>query len=158
MKRLIPLALLPVLLLPGAAAQTTDFVLPDAYVQMLRSDLRAKKKQMIVEALGLTDAQGEKFWPVHREYENELARLTDMRVKNIKEFLAAWNDLTDAKAKAIGERALAFQEQRVLLQKKYFALISKAVSPSVAARFFQIEWQILNALDMQLSSELPMIK
>jgi hypothetical protein len=158
MKKLTPLAIVPFFLASTLPAQTRTEVLPDSYIQMLRSDVKAKKKEYIVEALGLTDAQGEKFWPLHREYENELARLTDMRVKNIKEFLDVWNDLTDAKAKEIGERTFQFQEGRVKLMKKYFGLMSKAVSPSVAARFFQIELQMLNALDMQLAAELPMIK
>jgi Spy/CpxP family protein refolding chaperone len=48
-------------------------------VQLLRSDIRSAKKQIIAENMKLTDAQAEKFWPVYDAYTQETTKLGDAR-------------------------------------------------------------------------------
>ena len=48
-------------------------------IQLLRSDIRSAKKQIIAENMKLTDAQGERFWPVYDAYTQETTKLGDAK-------------------------------------------------------------------------------
>jgi hypothetical protein len=58
----------------------------EAYVEMLRSDVRAQKAALVAEAMQLSDAEASAFWPLFREYENGLAKVNDERVALLKDF------------------------------------------------------------------------
>ena len=53
-----------------------------AYVELLRSDLRAQKVAIITEVMQFTEAEDAKFWPIYREYETELAKINDDRMRS----------------------------------------------------------------------------
>ena len=55
-------------------------------VQLLRSDIRSAKKQIIAENMKLTDAQAEKFWPVYDAYTQETTKLGDASYALVKEY------------------------------------------------------------------------
>jgi len=54
-------------------------------IELLRSDIRSTKKQIIAANMKLTDAQAEKFWPVYDAYAQETTKLGDGRYALIKE-------------------------------------------------------------------------
>lgn len=147
------LCLLLLIAMPSlAAADETE-----KYIEMLRSDLRATKTQIHTEALELTDEQATAFWPIQREYENELAKLGDQRLELIKEYGANYPNLAPDMAKDLVDRAFKLEEKRLSLLKKYTDKIAKKVSPITAARFAQIE-SVLNALvDLQIRANLPIM-
>ena len=53
----------------------------EKYVELMRSDLRNGKTELLTHALNLSDADGQKFWPIQREYETELAKVGDQRIQ-----------------------------------------------------------------------------
>ncbi|MBV9222540.1 MAG: hypothetical protein JOY85_00815, partial [Acidobacteriaceae bacterium] len=108
--------------------------------------------------LTLSDEQAKKFWPLQRSYENDLTKLGDNRFEVIQEYAKNWHDLSDQTAKDLGKRHLDYQKKRVDLQSKYFDRMSKEISPTVAAKFFQIETQMEALIDLQIASSLPLIK
>lgn len=67
-----------------------------AYVELLRSDVRARKVGIITEVMQFTDAEDAKFWPVYRENETELAKVNDDRLALIKEYAVSYDKMTDA--------------------------------------------------------------
>jgi hypothetical protein len=142
------LALVPAL----ASAQGLE-----KYIEMLRTDLRTAKVALITEALELTDAQGTNFWPIQREYETELAKLQDARLAMIKQYAADYESMDDAKATAIIKEGFKLTEQRSALLKKYAGKISKSVSPTIAARYVQVESFVQALVDVQVRGEVPLI-
>lgn len=153
MKKLALLPLFLMLVAPTFAA--ADDI--EKYVEMLRSDLRSAKTEIHTEALGLTDAQGQAFWPIQREYETELAKLGDLRMQLIKDYAAAYETLTPEIAKSLVDRAFKLESSRLDLLKKYTKKVSKATTPIVAARFAQIESIINSLVDLQIRAETPLV-
>ena len=102
---------------PAAAADTREVNLR-AYVELLRSDLRAQKVAIITEVMQFTEAEDAKFWPVYREYEAELAKINDDRIALIKEYAANYDTLTDATADRLAQRALDLEARRHALKVK----------------------------------------
>ncbi len=130
----------------------------DAYIELLRSDARTQKVAVVAEALQLTDEESTAFWPVHREYELELSKIIDDRIELIKNYAQNYDNLTNEKAKELARKVFALEKRRTKLKKKYFKKFEKALSAIIAAKFIQVESQINLLIDLQIASELPLIK
>ncbi len=130
----------------------------ETYIELLKSDIRTQKVAIITQAMGLTDEESSAFWPVHREYELELSKMIDDRIALIKDYIQNFDDLTDEKAREIAKRVFALEKRRTKLKKKYFKRFERALSATIAAKFIQVENQINLLIDLQIASELPLIK
>jgi hypothetical protein len=141
----------------GRAQNSTNGV-PEGYIALLRSDVQAKKVDIIRQNLTLTDEQANKFWPLQRSYENDLSKLGDDRLNVIRDYAKNWDNLSDSTAKDLGNRLLDYQKKRVDLRKKYFDRISKEITPTIAAKFFQVELQMEDLIDLEIASSVPLVK
>lgn len=130
----------------------------DQEIQLLRSDLRSEKKQVVAANMTLTDAQAEKFWPVYDAYTQETTKLNDTRLALIKEYANNYNNMTDAEASSLTKRALALDESFVKLRQSWLPKFEKVISPKQTAAFFQIDRRIALLIDLQLASEIPLAK
>ena len=129
-----------------------------AYVELLRSDVRSQKIAILTELLELTEAQDKAFWPIYREYDRELTVLSDERVANIQEYAKSYPDVSDAVADKLILKALDIQARRGALLSKYYERMKQALTPKTAAKFIQIEHQLLMLIDLQISAALPVVE
>jgi hypothetical protein len=132
----------------------------DRYIELLRSDMKAKKTAVLTEALALSDAEGKTFWPIYREYEVELATWGDKRYATIKQYAKAYNAevVDDAIAEDLAKRFMDLQSDRLALMHKYYKKLAGAVSPMRAAQFLQAEHQISLIVDLEIASEVPFLE
>jgi hypothetical protein len=142
---------------PPVAEDTRDVNLR-AYVQLLRSDISAQKHAIITDMMQFTEEEDAKFWPIYREYEAELTRINDDRVAGIEEYSAAYGNMTDEIADRLAHTALDLEARRTALKAQYYDRFQAALSAKTAARFLQVENQILLILDLQVASLLPIIQ
>jgi hypothetical protein len=145
-----------------ARAQTQAASQPDdlrSVLEMARSDLNGYKIRTFNEVMKLTGPEAEKFWPLYRNYEKELAAVGDRKLVLIKEFAALHvaGTLNDKNADDLAKRWLKNTQDRLDLWKKYHQQISKAVSPIRAAQFLQIEHQMALFVDVNIAAEIPVI-
>ncbi|MFV1974571.1 MAG: hypothetical protein ACC651_02435, partial [Candidatus Scalindua sp.] len=127
----------------------------EAYIELLKSDLRTQKVAVLTEAMKFTDEGSTAFWPIHREYELELSKIIDDRIELIKDYAQNYDNLTNEKAKELARTVFDLEKRRTKLKKKYFKKFEKALSAVVAAKFVQVENQINLLIDLQIASELP---
>jgi len=130
----------------------------DSYIELLKTDLKANKKAIITDVMEFTEDQSEVFWPIYREYEFELDKLSDKRISNIKDFANNYDMLTDEKAKQLIDNAFDFQEDRLDLNKKYHKKFAEALGPIAAAKYMQLEYEIQLLVDLSINSNLPLAK
>lgn len=145
------------LLLIGTAAQAQDYDV-NAYLEMLRSDVKTEKIAIITEVMEFTEEESSAFWPVYRKYEFDLAKITDQRIALIKDYAAHYNEMTDEKAKELIDTSIKLQEKRLDIKKKYFKSFQKVLPTIKAAKLTQLEQQINLLIDLQIAAELPLIK
>jgi hypothetical protein len=131
-----------------------------AYLEILRSDFNADKVALYNRVMQLSEPEAKKFWPIYRDYERELMKLSDQRLELIRDFFSREEagKLTDEASKEIADRWLKGVQARVDLWKKYHQKLSKAVSPTRAAQFLQLENQIALFIDIAIASEMPAIQ
>ena len=137
-----------------ATAQTESLNLT-AYAELLRSDIRAEKVAILTELMAFTEAEDAAFWPIYREYDNELAALGDERVKLIADYARSYDTLTDETADSLAKRALDLEARRHAVKAKYYDRFRTALKPRTALRFLQVEHQLQLLIDLQISAALP---
>lgn len=130
----------------------------DSFVELLRSDLRTQVRAIVTDAMQLSEAEEAPFWEVYREYETERAAIGDMRVALIKDYAQAYNSMTDETADELMKRAIAIDEKRLALDKKYYKKFAKATSAITAAKFGQVMNQVDLLVDLQIAAEMPLVE
>jgi hypothetical protein len=138
-------------------AETKDVNLR-AYVELLRADVRAQKVAFITEVMEFTGAEDKAFWPIYRAYDAELSTINDERVTGIEEYARNYEKVSDELADKLAMKALELEAQRTALKQKYYARLKAALSPKTAARFLQVENQLLLIIDLQITASLPIVK
>lgn len=153
------LAVLGLVLTLGALMPATEAAAQgEPYLELLRTDLQTDKVAIMTQALQLTEEQGAVFWPIYREYQNKLSSLGDVKIANIKDFAANYENMTADKASDLAKAAFDNQEKQLKLLKKTHKKVSKAIDPIVAGRFYQVENVLLNVIGLQISAEMPLLK
>jgi hypothetical protein len=79
-----------------------------------------------------------------------------LRIANIKEYANSYQQLTDAKADELIRNAMSYQKQRSELLSRYYERMKQEMGAVTAARFVQVENQLLMIIDLQITSELPL--
>jgi len=126
------------------------------YIDLLRQDVRQQKAEIMGSVLALSADEAAKFWPIYNDYDAQLTKLNDERIANIKEYARTYSQLTDEKADELIQKALAYQNQRRELFAKTYGRVKQAIGAIDAARFAQIEHQLLLIIDLQIASSLPL--
>ncbi|MGB8889864.1 MAG: Spy/CpxP family protein refolding chaperone [Candidatus Korobacteraceae bacterium] len=130
----------------------------DQEVQLLRSDIRSAKKQIIAENMKLTDAQAEKFWPVYDAYTHETTELGDASYALVKEYAQNYWDMTDAQADSLIDKMAALDVQTATLRQEWIPKFRKVLTGKQNALFFQLDRRINLLLDLQFAANIPLVK
>lgn len=138
---------------PAPAPQAEQNI--NQYIDLMRKDVRSQKSAIMDTVMQLDPDQAAKFWPIYRDYDAELKKLNDLRVANIKEYANSYNNLTDAKADELIQNAISYQKQRMELLARYYDRVKESLGAVAAARFMQVEQQLLLIIDLQIDSSLP---
>lgn len=126
-----------------------------AYEQLLRADIDAKRETIIKEIMEFSDSEAKVFWPIFRKYDMERKQLDQAEAQLVSEYAEAYQNISDEKADQLLSKSFELEAQRARLKKKYFDMMKKALSPRVAAKFFEVENQIQNVSELQWSAKLP---
>jgi hypothetical protein len=129
-----------------------------AYVELLRVDVRAKKTAIFTEIMQFNDQQAAKFWPIYSEYDIELQKLNDRKLAGIQEYAKNYGNMTDQKADELAMLALELENKRNDLKKQYYEKVREQLGGIVAARFLQVENQLLMVIDLQIAASLPIVE
>jgi hypothetical protein len=159
---LVLVLMLPTLVPAAWAQESPQAVNPDnqniqAYIELLRTDVRQQKAEDMGAVMQLSAADAAKFWPIYSEYDAELTKLNDSRVANIQEYARTYDQMTDQKADELIQKAMAYRKQRSELLAKYYQRVKSALGAITAARFVQIEDQLLSLIDLQVDSSLSVV-
>jgi hypothetical protein len=141
--------------LPGIAAAADSL---ESEIELLRSDIRTGKIDLVKNTLNVQGAKADAFWPVYREYQGELDKIGDKRLALIKDYAAHYDSMTDDKAKALANQALDLQSQRTSLLKKYYKKFDKVLGATDAAKLVQVESLVNSLMDVQVAASIPLIK
>jgi hypothetical protein len=142
---------------PAASAGDTQTKNIREYIELLRENILQEKAELMGAVMQLSADDAAKFWPIYAEYNAELTKVNDRRVANIEEYARAYDEMTDEKADELVRNALEYRKTRSDLLAKYYDRVKQSLGAVTAARFLQIEDQLLLLIDLQITSSLPLV-
>jgi hypothetical protein len=153
---------LRMLLVILAASLAAPLVAQDASTNMdiLRQKVKADKKLIVAENMGLSDAEGKAFWPVYDAYQADLNKLNDRMMKAILAYADAYNKgpVPNETAKKLLAETLDIDAAEVNLKKSYVPKLEAVLPEAKVARYIQIENKIRAAVRYELAGAIPLVK
>jgi hypothetical protein len=148
----------------GAAAQgqqvTVQRVISptvtDEDIALLRQDLRARKMQVIGQNMSLSEAEGQKFWPIYNHYVKDLQEVNNRKYALLKQYAEMWATMTDQDALIYVRNWLEADGQAQALRLKYVPVVSQVLPGRKTATFFQLDRRLNMLIDLQLFSQIPL--
>jgi hypothetical protein len=128
----------------------------DEDIALLRKDLRAMKMQVIGQNMSLSDAEGEKFWPIYNHYVKDLQEVNNQKYALLKQYAEMWATMSDQDALIYVRRWLEADGQAQALRLQYVPVVSQVLPGRKAATFFQLDRRLNMIIDLQLFSQIPL--
>ena len=151
---------LVVVLSPPAVSQTVEVKakpLSEADVQLIRQDVQALKNQIITDTMTFTESEAAAFWPVYKEYAAEQHAIGTRRLNLIVDYAQNLEKMDDNKVRDLSQRMFAIDDDTQGLRKRYVPRFEKALGAKRAAKFYQVDNRLSLIVNLQLSSEIPLI-
>ena len=130
---------------------------PASNMDIVREKLRADKKLLVAQAMGLTQNEADKFWPVYEEYQKELTKLADREIALIKEYARVYKSMTNDEAAKLMNEFLDIEGDYQTTRRQYVPKMRDILSDIKVARYFQIENKIKALVDFELAEKIPLI-
>lgn len=133
---------------------------PSDTMQIVREKVRADKKLLVAQNMGLTEAEAKNFWPVYEGYQRELDQIYARMGTVIGDYAKGYNGdtLTDEQARALSTEVLDIDEAEARLARTYAAKLDEVLPFKKVARYLQIERKIRAALRYELADRIPLVK
>jgi hypothetical protein len=133
-------------------------VISNQDMDLLRKDIRSRKKQLIAANLKLTEEEATKFWPIYDQYTADLMKINDKKFGLIQDYADHWGTMTDEQASSYLRGWLEVDTSITQLRQKYVPIISQALNGRKSATFFQLDRRISMMIDLQLASQIPLVQ
>jgi hypothetical protein len=105
----------------------------------------------------LTEAEAKAFWPVYDQYQDELVLLRTRTAKLIKDYVDAYEKMTNDTAKKLLDEFTSIEALGPKLREAYLPKFRKALPETKVARYYQIENKIQAALMYELAATIPLV-
>jgi hypothetical protein len=141
-----------------APQESSSRTISNQDLDLLRKDLRAKRKQLIAANLKLTEAEAARFWPVYDQYIKELIAINDKKFALIQDYAENWGRMTNDQSLLFIRQWLDSDIATTQLRQKYVPIVSKVLDGKKAATFFQLDRRIAMMIELQVSSQMPLLQ
>jgi hypothetical protein len=139
-------------------AEDSRASMSDIQIDMLRKDLRDQKKQIIAANLPLTGDDAAKFWPLYDSYTVETVKVNDQRYNLVKAYAANYSSMTDSQAAGYIRDWIGVDGAATKLRLEWIPKFEQVLGEKKAAIFFQLDRRIGLMVELQLSSQLPLVQ
>jgi hypothetical protein len=138
--------------------ESVQHVINDRDLDLMRKDIRSKRKQLIASNLQMTDSEATKFWPVYDQYVSELIGINDKKFGLIQDYADNFGKLTNEQSLSFIRQWLDADIATAQLRQKYVPIVSKVLDGRKSATFFQLDRRIAMMLELQISSQMPLVQ
>jgi hypothetical protein len=95
---------------------------------------------------------------VYEQYSADFGKINEARTTIVKEYSDGYGKLTDDQADSLIRRWLDTDISAAQLRQKYVPIFRKVLPGRQAATFFQLDRRISMMIDVQLTSQLPLVQ
>jgi hypothetical protein len=156
-KRAIMITVLGFILSLGAMPASSQEK-PSDNMQIVIEKIHADKKLLVAENMQLTEAEAKAFWPVYKQYQDELFLLRTRTAKLIKDYANVYEAMNNSTAKKLLNEYVTIEALGPKLRQAYLPKFRKVLPEVKVARYYQIENKIQAALFYELAANIPLMK
>jgi hypothetical protein len=129
-------------------------------MQILAEKLKADKKLIVAQTVGLTEAEGTAFWPIYEACQTELQGINKRLKTGIESYAKDYNaaTMTDAKAAAMLAEMFAIDEALLASKKSCAAKLNGVIPATKIARYVQVENKIRAQINYELAASIPFVQ
>jgi hypothetical protein len=140
------------------AQENNPHVISSQDLDLLRKDIRSKKKQLVAANLKLTDSEATKFWPIYDQYTAELIAINDKKFALVQNYADNWGKMTNEQSLSFIRQWLDMDILIAQLRQKYVPIVSQVLDGKKSATFFQLDRRMSMMIDLQVSSQMPLVQ
>jgi hypothetical protein len=147
---------------PTSGAQPASYTAPTASqeeaISQFRNDLMADRADVMAKGLKMSADEAAKFWPLFENFQKEQAAIVDTQVKALKEYADQFKALSDADALSYVNSLLEQDQKMHDLRVKWLKKFQTAVPARTAAGAIQLDRRLSHVTQVQLASQIPLIR
>jgi hypothetical protein len=129
----------------------------DETIDLVRGVIQADRQETIAEALRLTGAEGEQFWPLYHQYRAEMDRVGDGLVKLVQRYAFHYPNVPEDVAKSMLKELASLEKEQVATRAGFLKKFGKLLPASKTLRFAQVESRLDLALRLELAAGIPLV-
>ncbi|HWN81467.1 MAG TPA: hypothetical protein VNM87_05195 [Candidatus Udaeobacter sp.] len=152
MKKFSLLGCLMLMTLAGSAMAQRD------EIEVTRASIQADRQKIVAAAMGLSEAKGQAFWPMYREYRQDMAKSGDKMVGLLENYAAKYDTMTDADAESMLKDYINIQKQELDTKTKWMKKFKNVLGGKDLARFYQVEGKLDTIIRYDLAQAIPLVK
>jgi hypothetical protein len=129
-------------------------------MEILAAKIKADKKLIVAQTVGVTDAEGKAFWPIYDACQAELQAINKRLKTGIEGYAKEYNaaTMTDAKAAAMLTEMFAIDEALLASKKSCAAKLNGVIPATKIARYVQVENKIRAQINYELAASIPFVQ
>ena len=131
---------------------------PSNNMQIVIEKIRADKKLFVAANMQMTEAEAKSFWPLYKQYQDELFLLRTRTVQLIKDYADAYETMTNNTAKKLLNEYVAIESLGPKLRQAYLPKFRNVLPEVKVVRYYQIENKINAVLMYELAGNIPLMK
>ena len=137
---------------PAPEMKTDDLLQGDitSDIELTRASIQVRRQALVTAAMDLAPKDADVFWPLYREYREEMAKVNDRFVRLLVGYLENYDSLTDEAARKMLDEYLSIDRARNGVKSTFVPRFGKVIPAKQVTRFFQID----NKLDAVINAEL----
>jgi Spy/CpxP family protein refolding chaperone len=127
-------------------------------VAQFRSDLMAKRADIMAKGLTLTADQAAKFWPLFETFQKEQDTIVNEQIAATESFAQHYQELSDKDALTYVNALLVRDEKMHDLRVKWLAKFQGVLPSKIAARAIQLDRRLGQVAQVQISQKIPLVR
>ena len=133
---------------------------PADNMQIIIEKVRTDKKLIVADNMQLTESEAKGFWPVYKQYQDELFLIRVRTSKLINDYRNAYNNnsITNDIARTLLDEYMNIETLTLKLRKAYLPKFREVLPESKVARYYQIENKIQAELYYEFAAGIPLMK
>lgn len=131
---------------------------PANNMQILIEKIHADKKLLVADNMQLTEAEAKAFWPVYKQYQDELFLIRMRTAKMIQDYRDAYDKMTNDTARKLLDEYMNIETLMLKLRKAYLPKFRDVLPEVKVVRYYQIENKIHAALVYEIAESIPLMK
>ena len=126
-------------------------------IELTRAVIQAQRQAIVADNLGLTDEEGQRFWPLYRQYRNDLAKNGDRKVAVITTFADNYHNLSEGTADWMVNEFLAIAKVDAEVKSRWVPRFREVLPAKKVALFVQLENKLDAIINYDLAESIPLV-